>query len=59
MTALALKAGSDTDCGAVFQSSLVGAYNNGRVTLENLKQAVRRLYGSLIRYVVHHVSFEL
>ncbi|KAH7104540.1 beta-xylosidase [Auriculariales sp. MPI-PUGE-AT-0066] len=47
--AVALKAGTDTDCGGITQETLGAAVTNGLVTRDDLKQAVYRLYGSLIR----------
>ncbi|KAH7099614.1 beta-xylosidase [Auriculariales sp. MPI-PUGE-AT-0066] len=47
--AAALKAGSDLDCGSTFPTTLVTAYNSGLVTIDDLKRATTRLYGSLVR----------
>ncbi|KAH7099626.1 beta-xylosidase [Auriculariales sp. MPI-PUGE-AT-0066] len=48
-SAAAVKAGAEMDCGSTHQATLASAYEDGLVTLDELKRAATRLYGSLVR----------
>ncbi|EJD55091.1 beta-xylosidase [Auricularia subglabra TFB-10046 SS5] len=48
-SAISLKAGTDVDCGNVYAQSLGDALDQGLVEEDDLKQALVRLYGSLVR----------
>lgn len=49
--AVALKAGTDVDCGDAYQTQLGIAYNESLITRDELNLAMTHLYSSLVRYV--------
>jgi len=48
-SAVALKAGTDSDCGKISQETLKNALNQGMITEHDLRKALTRIYSSLIR----------
>jgi beta-D-xylosidase 4 len=48
-SAVSVKAGTDVDCGTSYSTTLASAVNQSLVTEDEVRQALVRLYGSLVR----------
>ena len=48
-SAVSLKAGTDVDCGTTYSTTLASAVNQSLVSEDQIRTALVRLYGSLVR----------